>query len=147
MAAAQLLRGTLPRGVRIRPIGQLDVDHLISLPRGSGVVVVDAATGIETGTIVDLPLRGLVNDASLRSRSSHALAMPEVIGLADVIRGHPLVGQIVVIGSHRFGLGDPFSITVERALPALARRIWVAVHAVRDSLAPDAPVSPTRGAD
>jgi hydrogenase maturation protease len=135
LAAAELLRNRVPPDVRIRVIGRLNVDHLLSIPRGSGVVIVDAAMGVGSGTIVTLPLRGFISHQStLRPRSAHALAMPEVIGGADMIRGRPLVGRIVLIGARRFGLRRPLSRSVAKAVPTLAKGIESAVDAVRVTL-------------
>ena len=79
VAAASLMPSHAADDVRIRVVGQLDIDDLLAVPPGARVVVVDAATGIPPGRIVDLPLDGLVDrDDRLRPRSSHALAFPEV---------------------------------------------------------------------
>jgi hypothetical protein len=88
----------------------------LSLRQGGGVVIVDAATGIDPATVLELPLRGFLGaDAAVQGRSSHALAMPEVIGLAEMIRGRPLPGRIVVIGARRFTLGRPLTRRVSAA--------------------------------
>ncbi len=132
LAARGLLRD-LPTGTRVQAVGQLDIDDLLDVPSTGAVVIVDAATGIEPGVILEMPLRGLLGDgASPRPRSSHALAMPEVIGVADMVRGRPLVGRIVVIGTRHFGLGQPLSRRVEAALPALAEAVRRAVRAVAE---------------
>jgi Ni,Fe-hydrogenase maturation factor len=92
-------------------------------------VIVDAAIGIRPGEIVELPLNGFLGGRErVRPRSSHALAIPEVIGLAGLLRGRPLVGRVVVIGGVAFGLGASLSPTVARAIPALVRAIRDAVE-------------------
>ena len=122
--ATASLAGHLPSTVRVRVVGQLDIDDLLSVPPGARVIVVDAATGIPPGRIVDLPLDGLVDRGDrLRPRSSHALGFPEVIGLATLIRGRPLAGRIVAIGGSKFGLGSALSDRVARAIPALAKAV------------------------
>ncbi len=127
--ATASLAGQLPATVRIRIVGQLDIDDLLAVPPGARVIVVDAATGIRPGRIVELPLDGLVDrDDRLRPRSSHALGFPEVIGLATLIRGRPLDGRIVAIGGSRFGLGAALSDQVQRAIPALAKTVSDAVE-------------------
>jgi hydrogenase maturation protease len=127
LVAAPLIRASLGPNARIAVVGQLDVDDLLAIPRDAGVVIVDAATGIPPGTIQDLPLRGfLVEDSIFRPRSSHALELPEVIGLAEMLRGHPLVGRIVVVGARQFRLGHPLSTRVAVALPELARVVAAA---------------------
>jgi hypothetical protein len=76
----------------------------------------------------------LMGDATTQPRSSHALAMPEVIGLADMLRGRPLVGLIVVIGTRRFALGRPLARRVATAVPALSRAIRVGIERVTEAL-------------
>ncbi len=137
IAAAKLLHGGLPPDVTLRVVGMLDVDDLLSIPRGAGVVIVDAATGIEPGTIVELVLNGLIGQhGGVHPRSSHALALPEVVGLAEMMRGRPLRGRIVAIGGAQFGLGDPFSPPVSAALRGLANSIVEATGRVRPAADP-----------
>jgi hydrogenase maturation protease len=136
IAAARLLRG-LPAGARVRIVGQLDIDDLLAVPAGGAVVIVDAATGVAPGRIVELPLRGFIGAASETvPRSSHALAMPEVIGVADMVRGRPLDGRIVVIGGRQYGLGRPMSRRVATAVPALAEAVRQAVAGLSGPEAP-----------
>ncbi len=144
LAASELLRSDRPANARIRRIGRVDVDHLLSIPRGAGVVVVDAATGVDPGTIVELPLRGLVGDLSIEPRSSNSLAIPEVIALADMLRGRPLVGSIVVIGARRFGPGRPITRRLSAALPSLAGAIRDAVAHVTEAMLEQADDAPPR---
>jgi hydrogenase maturation protease len=130
--AAEALRPRLDPDVRMRAVGRLDIDDLLGVPAGAAVVIVDAATGLRRGQIVDLPMNGLVDRGDgLRPRSSHMLEFREVIGLADMLRGHPLPGRIVAIGGGTFGLGAPLSPGVARALPALAGAIIDAVRRLR----------------
>lgn len=129
LVACQLLEADRPPNARIRRVGQLDVDDLLSIAPGGGAVIVDSATGIDPGVILELPLRALLDtEASVQPRSSHALAIPEVIGLADMIRGRPLAGRIVVIGARRFALGRPLTRRVAKAVPMLAQTIRLAVE-------------------
>jgi hydrogenase maturation protease len=133
-AACDLLEADRPTNARIRRVGQLDVDDLLSIPPGAGVVIVDAATGIDPGVVLELPLRGFLGEVSIKPRSSHALAMPEVIGLADMLRGRPLTGLIVVIGARRFTLGRPLTRRVAAAVPELSRAIRIAVERITETL-------------
>jgi hydrogenase maturation protease len=129
---ADLLRDTMPDDVAIRIVGQLDIDDLLAVPAGAGAVIVDAATGIRPGQVVDLPLTGMIGrEDRLRPRSSHALAFPEVVGLADLMRGRSLCGRVVVIGGADFGLGEALSFPVSLAIPDLARAIGAAVDRIR----------------
>lgn len=132
MLACELVRASLPRDVRLRTVGMLDIDDLLSIRKGAGVVIVDAATGIDAGVVVELPLSGPSGLGTIvQPRSSHALAIPEVVGLAEMIRGRPLGGRIVAIGGSQFGLGRPLSKPVALALPTLARAILEAIDRVR----------------
>jgi len=137
MAVMGRLREQLPPDVTLRAVGQLDVDDLLSIPFGAGVVIVDAATGIDPGAIVDLALTGLIGQpGGVHPRSSHALALPEVVGLAEMLRGRPLRGRIVAIGGAHFGLGSSFSRPVNAALDPLSDAIVEAVASVRPSANP-----------
>jgi len=139
MLACELLRAALPKDVRLRTVGMLDIDDLLSVGKGAGVVVVDAATGIDAGIVVELPLSGPSGLGTIvLPRSSHALAIPEVVGLAEMIRGRPLGGLIVAIGGSQFGLGRPLSKPVALALPTLARAVLEAIDRVRPTGAPAA---------
>lgn len=134
IAAAALIGPHAGDDILIRVVGSLDIDDLLVVPVDTGVVIVDAGVGIRAGRIVELALTGLIGrDGGPRPRSSHALAFPDVISLADFIRGRPLCGRVVVIGGASFGFGAPFSRPVAAALPALAMAILDAVDDVRSA--------------
>jgi hydrogenase maturation protease len=125
---ADVLRARLPADVRMRIVGQLQVDDLLEVAPGAEVIVIDAATGVRGGRIVQLPLDGLFDrEDGLRPRSSHALGFREVLGVAEVIRGHPLRGSIVAVGGVRFDLGAGLSPSVRRAVPAMAAAVEAAI--------------------
>ena len=64
--------------VRIRIVGQLDIDDLLAVPTGAGAIVVDTAVGVDPGWIVEIPFSGLAGrESGIRPRSSHALSIPE----------------------------------------------------------------------
>jgi hypothetical protein len=54
-----------------------------------------------------------------------------VLGVADVIRGHPLVGRIVAVGGVRFGPGGLMSPSVLRAIPAMVAAVEAAIAELR----------------
>ncbi|MGZ8437655.1 MAG: hypothetical protein ACXWXR_03830 [Candidatus Limnocylindrales bacterium] len=136
MAVMGRLREQLPTDVTMRAVGMLDVDDLLSVPFGAGVVIVDAATGIDPGAIVDMALNGLIGRSDgVHPRSSHALTLPEVVGLAEMLRGRPLCGRIVAIGGAHFGLGSSFSRPVNASLDPLSEAIVLAVASVRPTSA------------
>jgi hydrogenase maturation protease len=130
--AGAALATLLPPDVRLRVVGQLDIDDLLASPAGAAIVIVDAATGIQPGQIVDLPIEALIRGKQLiRPRSSHALALPEVIGLAELLRSRPLGGRIVAVGGAEFGLGRELSKRVDAAIPALVEAVRAAVERLR----------------
>jgi hydrogenase maturation protease len=130
--AASILSAALQPDVRLRIVGQLDIHDLLGVPAGAAVVVVDAATGIQPGRIVNLPLDGLIGGGDqVRPRSSHALAFPEVVRLAELIRGRPIRGRIVAIGAEKFALGGALSERVSAAIPALVQGVGDAVEQLR----------------
>lgn len=132
LAVVPVLRTRVPVATRVRVVGQLDIDDLLAVPRGGGVVIVDAASGLRPGEIVELPLDGLIDRADdLRPRSSHALAFREVIGVATLLRRFPLPGRIVAIGGARWGLGSTLSPRVAKALPALIDAVLAAIDRLR----------------
>ena len=138
IAAAALIGQHAAADVRVQVVGQLDIDDLLAVPAGAGVVIVDTAIGIHAGHILTLPLSGLIGrEDGLHPRSSHALAFPEVVALAEFMRGRPFYGRVVVIGGCSFGLGAPYSRAVATALPALRTAILDAVEEVRSAEAAD----------
>jgi hydrogenase maturation protease len=127
------LTDALPDDVRIRLVGQLDIDDLLSVPPGAGAIVVDTAVGIDPGWIVEIPFSGLAGrESGIRPRSSHALSIPETIGVASMIRGRPLEGMVVAIGGVDFGLGESLSWPVIAGMDAFTMAIADAVRRVRD---------------
>jgi hydrogenase maturation protease len=135
LAVIPLVRAHLPANIGLKAVGLLDIDHLLAIPSGVGVVIVDAAIGIPPGQIVTMPLNGLIGRDDIHPRSSHALAFPEVIGVADMLRRTPLRGEIVAIGARQFGLGRPLSRRVATALPALATAILRAASLLQPAAA------------
>ena len=135
LAAAPAIRLRLPSDVRLKVVGTLDIDDLLAVEKGAGAVIVDAAIGIPPGQIVTLPLAGLIGRDGLRPRSSHALSFPEVIGLAELLRGAPLIGQIVAVGTNRFTPGKPLRRIVTAAIPALVEATLAAADRTRLAVA------------
>ena len=126
------LTDALPPDVRTRIVGQLDIDDLLAVPKGAGVVVADTALGVDPGWIVEIPFSGLAGrEAGIRPRSSHALSIPETIAVASIIRGHPLPGIVVAIGGVDFGLGEALSWPVASAMDAFVLAIADAIGRVR----------------
>jgi hydrogenase maturation protease len=133
LIAASRLADVVPDDVQSRIVGQLDIDDLLAVPPGAGAVVVDTAVGIDAGWIVEIPFSGLAGrEAGIRPRSSHALSIPETIGVASIIRGRPLPGIVVAIGGVDFGYGEALSWPVAAAMDAFVLAIADAVGRVRE---------------
>jgi hydrogenase maturation protease len=129
LVAAARLADRLPSDARLRLVGGLDIDDLLAVPAGAAVVIVDAATGIPPGRIVELALSELSDlREGPRPRSSHTLALRDVVGLADLLRGSRVRGRIVVIGGKDFRLGSGLSAPVVEALPAFVATIAAAIE-------------------
>jgi hydrogenase maturation protease len=132
------LADVVPDDVRMRIVGQLDIDDLLAVPAGAGAIVVDTAVGIDAGWIVEIPFSGLVGrDAGITPRSSHALSIPETVGVASIIRGRPLPGIVVAIGGVDFGYGEALSWPVATAMDAFVLAIADAIGRVRKLVCAD----------
>jgi len=146
IAALAELEPDLPADVTVRLVGQLDIDDLLAVPPGAGAVVVDTATGVDPGWVVEIPFVGFAGrESGIRARSSDALARPETVGLASMIRGRPLIGVLVAIGGASFGAGDVLSWPVAAGLCTLRLAIVDAIDRVRDQVTstrsrPDLPI-------
>lgn len=135
MAMGSLGRG-LADDVAIRAIDRLDIDDLLAVPTGAGVVVIDTVQGIDPGWVIQIPFAGLVGRGSeMVLRSSRALAVPGTIGLASMIHGRPMAGIVVVIGGINFGFGDALSWPVVASLGTYRLSILDAIERVRSQAA------------
>ncbi|HXR27751.1 MAG TPA: hydrogenase maturation protease [Candidatus Baltobacteraceae bacterium] len=135
MTACEAVRTELPPGVHLRAVGQLDVEDLLAVPPEATVVIVDVATGIEPGAVVELPLADLLETGTIRPRSSHALEVSGVVALAALIGQRPLHGRVVALGGTRFALGDVLSGPVAAAMPRFASAIREAIEHARSDQA------------
>ena len=130
-ALADLAPG-LPSDVSIRRVGHLDIEDLLAVPPGAGVVVVDTASGVDPGWVVEIPFMGFAGrESGIRARSSDTLSRPETVGVASMIRGHPLVGVLVAIGGASFGSGDALSWPVTSGMCSFRVAIADAIERVR----------------
>jgi hydrogenase maturation protease len=129
-AVGQLLP-RLRRGrcvVEVTRCGQLDVQHLLDVPAGEPVVLVDAAVGVPAGEVIVRPLDELIDFPNGPSpHSSHALPASLVLGMANAIAEQPLSGVFVGIGGADFGYGDTLSPKVREQLPAYVDAIVEAI--------------------
>lgn len=135
-AALAHLAPALEPDVRARVVGQLDLDDLLAVAPGAGIVVVDTAVGLAPGWIVEFPVGGLAGRATgIHPRASLVLSIPETIEVASIIRDRPLVGMVVAIGGLDFGLGEPLSWPVRAGMEGFERAIVDAIDRVRARVA------------
>ena len=104
---------------RIREVGELSVEDLLTLAPGSAAIVVDAVSGVEPGRLVSFELTELRTHApGLAPRSTHQLPLDQVVGLAELL-GADVRGTFIGVGGLDFGFGRPLSEPVRHALPSL----------------------------
>jgi hydrogenase maturation protease len=110
----------------------LSVETIVDIPPGVACVLVDAALGIDPGAVVTCPLgslaaRGGSGARTVSPSSSHVLAVDQVLGLAEIVRGELPDGTFVGIGAAGADIGSPLSPAVEDGLPAFRDAIAGAV--------------------
>ncbi|HXI44830.1 MAG TPA: hydrogenase maturation protease [Candidatus Acidoferrales bacterium] len=108
--------------IEIRRCGQLDPLDIVDVPSTQACVIVDTVVGIEPGSVVTIPLGELAARChEVTPRSSHALPIDQVLGIAQAIRGTLPEGTFIGIGGSRFGFGPRRSRAVTAGLKALER--------------------------
>ncbi len=125
LAVAELSPDVWPM-VDVRLGSSLDVLDLADVPPGGSCVVIDAARGLEPGTIAFIPFQRFLGRAADRlpaPRSSHELPLPDLVRLVQVVRGSVPRGGFLVAGGLHFGLGELPSREVALAIPALVAAI------------------------
>jgi hydrogenase maturation protease len=119
--AAIPLRSRLAADIRL--VTTLAPEDLTGLEDDAAVLIVDAVSGVEPGTVVDIDLDDLPELVAVVSvRSTHQLALDLVVGLARVL-GWDGPGAFIGIGGACFDTGSPLSEVVERAMPAVREAI------------------------
>ena len=115
--------------LEVRRCPQLDVADLLDLGPDEACVIVDTVVGVEPGKIVTLTLPELAHrDGGATPRSSHALPIDQVLGIAEAMRGRLPGGAFVGIGGLWFGFGTVQSRAVRAGLPRFATAIGMAIH-------------------
>jgi len=110
LAAVDRLSPGVSTDARIRPVGMLEVDHLIDALAAGRCLVVDAVRGVEPGVVVELPLSELAAGSSgFIPASSHALPLGETVRLAELLGADLTRGTFVGIGGRTFELGAALS--------------------------------------
>ena len=137
IAALGELAPDLPSDVSIRLVGQLDIDDLLALPPGAGAVVVDTATGVDPGWVVEIRSSGSPVERRRSRRSSVTLSRPETVGLASMIAASP-DRVLVAIGGASFRPGEALSWPVSAGLGSFRVAIVDAIERVRTQVIADA---------
>lgn len=126
------LSPALRQRVEVRRCEQLDAADLIDVAEGEACLVLDTVVGVEPGSVVRIPLDELTRLEDAAPRSSHALPISQVLGIAEAIRGQLPRGLLVGIGGKWFGFGETrsralrdgmaaFEQTAEQAIEELSR--------------------------
>lgn len=122
------LSGRRGRHIIIERCGQLDIQHMLDVPVGMPIVIVDAAIGIPPGRVVTVPLDDLIDRPNGPSpHSSHALPINQVLGVANALAASPLRGVFVGVGARDFSFADRLSPPVARAMPRFVDAIAMAI--------------------
>jgi hydrogenase maturation protease len=116
------LEDAIRHRIEIRRCSQLDPNDIIEVPPGQACIVVDTVVGVDAGTVVTIALADLACDGhGLTPRSSHALSIAQVLGVAAAVRGTLPPGVLVGIGGRRFGFGGRRSRAVTLGMRAFER--------------------------
>lgn len=117
------------RELHIEHCGQLDILHLLDVPGGQRLLIVDAALGVRPGRVVTVDLDALIDHPhGPVPHSSHALPINQVLGVANVLAEVPLRGLFVGIGGTDFAFGERLSPAVARGLPRFVDAIASAIE-------------------
>jgi hydrogenase maturation protease len=128
------LEPDLRQRVEVRRCPQLDPADLIDVADGEACLVLDTVVGVEPGATVRIPLDELTRLEDAAPRSSHALPITQVLGIAEAIRGQLPRGLLVGIGGKWFGFGETrsralregmqaYELLIERAIQELSQPI------------------------
>ena len=126
----QLEQATSQR-IEVRRCPQLDPADLIDVSEDEACLVLDTVVGVEAGSVLEVSLQALVRSSAISPRSSHALPIQQVLGIAEAVRGSLPRGAFVGIGGKWFGFGTTRSRALRDGMPAFER----AVHAAITNLA------------
>lgn len=123
-----LLQPDLRQRVEVRRCPQLDAADLIDVADGEACLVLDTVVGVEPGATVRIPLDELTRLEDAAPRSSHALPITQVLGIAEAIRGQLPRGLLVGIGGKWFGFGETRSRALREGMPAFELLIEEAIQ-------------------
>lgn len=122
-----LLDHAICQRLEVRRCAQLDAADLIDVRPGEACLVLDTVIGVNAGSIVEMPLDALAHDSAISPRSSHALPIQQVAGIAEAVRGSLPPGLFVGIGGKWFGFGTTRSRALREGMPAFERAVRAAI--------------------
>jgi hydrogenase maturation protease len=113
--------------LEVRRCQQLDSMDLIDVRPGEACLVLDTVVGVEAGKVVEMSLEALIDDGAVSPRSSHALPIQQVAGIAQAVRGSLPHGLFVGIGGKWFGFGTTRSRALRDGMPAFEAAVRAAI--------------------
>lgn len=122
----------LRQQLEVRRCPQLDATDLIDVRGEEACVVLDTVIGVEPGEVVELSLEELATRSSVLPRSSHALPIGQVLGIAHAVRGSLPRGTFIGIGGKWFGFGELRSRALRDGMPAFERALEAAIEDLAD---------------
>ena len=122
-AAVGLVPPAAVEAVVMRRVGQLSPEDLVDLGPEDACLIVDAVAGVPAGSIVRRSLGDLATGDADAPRSTHALPLPDILGLVATLRGELPRGTFLGIGGASFGTGRSLSRAVRTGLPAFVAAI------------------------
>jgi len=127
---AHLLPRLLPdlrQRLEVRRCPQLDAVDLIDVAPGEACVILDTVVGVAPGEVIEIPLDELATRDTIAPRSSHALPIEQVLGIAMAVRGTLPAGAFVGIGGKWFGFGNLQSRALRHGMPDFERAAEAAI--------------------
>jgi hydrogenase maturation protease len=128
------LEPRLRQRVEVRRCEQLDAADLIDVAEGEACLVLDTVVGVAPGAVVEIPLDELTRLEDAAPRSSHALPIAQVLGIAEAIRGQLPRGLLVGIGGKWFGFGETRSRALREGMAAFEQAVEQAIQELSQPL-------------
>jgi hydrogenase maturation protease len=122
------LEAAASRLLEVRRCSQLDPLDVIDIPADRACLILDTIVGVEPGTFVDLTLEELALRPSITPRSTHALSIDQVLGIARAVRGSLPAGRFLGVGGKWFGFGGTRSRALNEGMPAYEQAVETAIH-------------------
>lgn len=129
------LEPAIRQRIEIRRCLQLDPADLIDVPEDEACLVLDTVVGVEPGRVIEVPLIELIDHGRIAPRSSHALPIQQVLGIAEAVRGSLPPGRFIGIGGKWFGYGTTRSRALRSGMPAYEAAVRAAIARLVEAVA------------